>query len=678
MAVYERDYYGRSKYGGRQSIEMVVDPFEGRASGFDAVSLTWTAPAGDWGGFRLLHNTTGIPNNENDGEVLLDASSSASYLHSDLDGGWHYYAIFLYNNTYLEWERAAGTSALVPFDFGSADKMWDLIPEYYKDVRSDWLLPGDNTYRATPAVFLNNTDVEPNMQLARFLQVLGWGMDVLRSEADTVLDGYDIERVHVSRLALMAEQFGGEIEESASASQNRSLVRNLGWLYRKLGTLDGIREMLSLTTGWPVDVTLGPNLMLSEDQANFINPNPQEWDPYTQYYMEDRVKYGNHLFQAKIKSYGINQAPPLTRTSNTWWDVDAFVEPADDVSVARTDTGDISTWQIQGPDGWQSGGTHIGAGSIDPEDGSITWDNSLGFRNTQSATGDFTLRSIPRYATNLTSWDPMLVFKSGVPVPKARHEWVSGVTYQAGTMVLYQGAPYLSTTATTQPPSTTSDWKRLGYDDRIRLALSWYAHGPWNGTVGTGGLNEHAVITEFDENGGLIHDVVCNPASYANIFYDAFNNVQTGVLDSGRTGAVGTWGSGGSGTWAVRRDDDGGYVVPPSSGRSYQLAPASVADGNVGITYRDLPTAGRLIGLVFRWADASSFWVAAQNGVYKVTGGTRGAASTTYTPFVPGDRMRVNFNGSTIKVYKNGTQVGGTITDSMNSTANRHGVLVEA
>lgn len=663
---------------------MAVQPFEAEVQGYDTVHLTWREPTGTWTGFRLVRSRFGFPISAYEGALLIDnpvgytGLTGGTFTDTNLLGGWNYYSIFLYDPAWGDWVQAGTVSALVPFDYSSTEKMWDLLPEYYKEVHDDTAGTNQQKYRINPVIYLNNEDVVPNLTLAKYLHILGYGFDLLRSQAEAVQDGYDIDTVHTSRMALLAEQFGAAIETSAPANVNRTMIRNLGWLYRKRGTLDGIRELLSMVTGWDVEVTMGPNLMLSEDYADGVNPQPQQWDATVRYVVGDRVRFNNRLYQATAVAYGVSTIPSGTSANNAWWSVDNFVEPLELDVTQRGDTGDVGTWQIQGPTGWISGGTHIGAGAVDPEDGSITYQNAIAFRNDSTA-GTVILRSVPRNKNNLAVWNKQLIIESGIPVPKPYKTHSLTTQYQAGDMVMYLGSPYEALASSKgEVPEGSSNWKRLGFDDRVRLALSWYSHGPWSGTVGTGGVRQNAVITEFDENGDFIAETFATPSSFANIFFDPFN--VSGVVTSGRVGAKGTWSANGVGTWGQSKDSVSGYAYPPASGRSYQLAPATAADVSVACTVRTIPGAGRLIGVVFRWTDANNFWIATNGGVFKIVGGAARAnpasGALTYTLNAL-DRLRVALSGSTIQVYRNGVLLG-TATDSFNSTANRHGIVVEA
>lgn len=682
MAIYGRDFYGRSYYGGPELIPFSVDPFTAQPTGFDSVLLSWGEPGGDWGGFRLVRSKMGTPVTEGDGDVLVDipvgydGQSPGYYTDSGLPGGWYYYAIFIYDNLPQNWVRIGTVDALVPHDYSSTDKMWDLLPEYYKEVKDPGAGFSQTRFRINPAIYYNNQDVVPNDQLVTFLHVFGWATDILRSQAEHTLDGYDVDRVHMSRLALVAQQFGADIERTVPAASNRSLVRNLGWLYRKRGTLDGIRELVSLVSGWECDVVIGPNLMLSEDQADFRSPDPQVWDPSVRYVLNDRVQYGSYLFQAKGVAYGVNQAPPVTKTSNAYWDVDRFIEPDLNNEVARSDTGDISTWQIKGPGGAQPGWTYIGLATMDPEDNTLQHTNSLAFKNTSATNGaNFIVRSVPRLVSDFANWDKQLVIESGIPVPRALEDWDSTVRYRAGDMVLYLGSPYQALGTTSAIPTDTTAWSRLGYDDRVRLCLSYFTHGPFNGTVGTGGLPIDSYLVQFDQNGDELFEGVLVSSLFTNVMYDPFGTSGDLNTASQRTPAVGSgWSTLGSGTWVRGVDSTGGYVGPPTSGRSYQVTNALVTDMTVGATYKAIGT--RLMGVIARFSDASNYWIATQTGLYKYVAGVRSAAQQTWLPFVVGDRISVSCVGNAITVFKNGNAVG-AVSDAFNNTATRFGVGIE-
>ena len=684
-AIYGRDYYGRATYGPRPVNDLAIDPFVVTVTSFDTVTLSWQEPGGQWDGFRILRNPAGFPMDERDGQAILDnpigyeGATGRHTVDTDLPGGWMYYAAFLHNSDESQWERVATEEVLVPFDYDSTDFIWNLVPEYYKEITDTGAGYSQVKYRINPAIYRDNDDVVANQQLVEYLNIFGWGLDFLRTETDTILDGYDPYAVHYNRLGLLAEQFGAQLETSVPASANRSLVRNLGSLYRMRGTLNGIRELLSLVSGWDVEVTLGPNLMLSDDQASFSHPDPQIWDYTIRYNAGDRVKFGLYLYQATQVAYGPTQGPPVTNINNAYWNHDGFIEPKEDRSVARQDTGDVSTWQVLNSAGQViPSGTFIGQGATVTDDDTLHWANVLGFWNTGTTTSDFTVRSVPRLLSNLDQWDKQLIIESGIPVPRPTRQYVYGQSYSTGDKVMFLGSPYEARLPTKALPSDASTWFRLGYDDRVRMCLSYYTHAADSGVPHTGGKICHPYIAEFDENGDTIQELVMIPSTYGNQFYDPFN--VAGNLTGGRTPAVGpAWAVDGVGTWIQGTSDVGGYVYPPA-GRTFQLAPGTLAsDVRIAATYRSLGS--RSIGIVFRYTNPSNFWIATQTGLKKVVAGVvsnpaNGAVS--WDAFLPGDRMTVTLQGTNIVVYRNGPQIVGATNDGFNSTGTRHGVEAEA
>lgn len=680
MAVYGYDFYLKSKYGGKPQVDFGIDPFESRAASFSTVELTWNEPSGNWTGMRILRSRSGYAVNEEDGALVYSQTNTVPtprrWLDGDLTGGWYYYTVLLYNADNSAWERAAAVDVLVPFDYRSTEKMWDLIPNYYRNIRDTAAGYSQALYEINPQIYLSSDQTAENEQMFHFLHVFGWGMDMLRSQIDTTLDGYDPGRAHLSRLALLADQFGTSLEPSVPARNNRSLVRNLALLYRKRGTIDGIRELLSLATGWDVDVFLGPNLLLNQDQSTFPHPTVRPWSPEVRYVTGDWVVSGQFLYVALQTAYGVSQGPPVTQTDTAFWNATSFKETKETTAINRADTGDVGDWQIVGPTGVLPATTFIGLGVTDPVGGIQATLNCLAFKNPTGSTNDFTVRSIPRYSSAPTVFDRKLVVMSGIPVPRVLIQWDSLVTYHLGDQVLYNGAPFRAlNTNVNVVPTTTANWERLGVDKRTQLAMSFYAHGPWDATPGTGGVTVYPYFLFFDKYGDFMQEVLCAPGVSTGLAYDAFN--VPGNVTTGRVVSVGskTWDSVGVGTWNQAANADGGYAYPTAAGRTYQVVNSTIADGSIGVTFKSVGT--RQLGIIFRFTDSSNFWLATNTGLHRMQAGVLTSNVATWTAFVVGERMKVTLSGSTITVFKNGVSVG-TTSNAFNNTATRHGIIMEA
>lgn len=669
-----------------------VDPFRGAAEGYDAVNLSWTAPLQDtWLGFRIVRSRSGYPLTVDDGVTSTEVTSATWYQtvgfrDTGLPGGWQYYSFFLKSST--GWTRVATTSVLIPYDYGSTDKLWDVIPEYYKHIQDDSASTSLKNTRINPALYLDHVNSAPNLLLSSFLNLFGMGLDSLRTQAEGVQSGYDVNSVHISRLGLLSTQFGNNLEQAVPAHSNRTVVRNLAHLYRERGTLNGIKDTATMVSGWDVEVTLGPNMMLSEDQAAFVNPDYPQWLPTVLYTPlagskpADRVKYAGYVYESLVAALGSAQAPTGTTGSNTWWSYVAY--PRVDRSLARVDTGDISTWQANlSGQGFVSGSTAIGVGAPDPESPAVLQSNALQiYRLGTNGSATIDVSSVPAVLADASSRPAkQFVLESAIIMPTST-PWSSTVLYKVNDLVVYKGALYKALVDSTNVlPTVTTTWSRVGFDDRLRLLLSVYAHGPFTGATNSGGRRVLPFVNEYDETGTLIRTTSADPAKWSGQFFDSFN-ADSGSVSSARQSDAGLfWATGGLGSWSVARDDVGGYATPPPSGRTHQVASATAADRHVAVTYRFDPGTTRKIGVVFRRSDSSNYWIASQTGLYKVVAGAAPAnpasGALTYSAFVAGDRLEVYFVGSTINVYKNGTLLG-TATDAFNSTITAHGIGAEA
>lgn len=658
-----------------------MDPFVAQAVSYTQIEVTWNEPSGNWTGFRVVRNRNGAAVNENDGTVVYSAAQPATgggFTDFVSSPGWYYYTAYVYNADNSAWEQAAVAWALLPEDHGTLDSMWSAIPDHYQKVRDDTAGYSPANYAANPAIYLGAFGAVDNLQFKSFVGVFAYGMDILRTQSKTILWGRDPSRMHSERLALLADQFGYEIERSVPPEAVRNLVRNLALLYRIRGTKRGIEELAALATGWQVDVNMGPNLMLSEDQANFVNPQVPDWDKNSKYYLvnpisslPDRVKFNGNYFVAVADSFNVS---PPNSGNNASWNQSVTVE--ENIEKINQRTLNVSTWEavaygFEGPLTTATA-THIGRGVTDPTDGAVTNTNALGVKNTTASTRDITLQSVPWDATNLSTFDREVTLQSVVPVPYVASTYVSGTKYAQGEAVIYNGISYEALRPTTGLP-TGADWKALGYDKRARLSLSMYAHGPFTGSAGTGGLTTTPFVLAFDVNGDLVFSTLLDSGTVTNVNYDSFN--KAAALNAGKALDLGgkTFGTV-AGTWSQGWDDGNGYYYPANASQALAGVSTTLADGTVGVTFDSV--GARPMGILFRYSNSTNYWRVSATKLTKVVAGAATDVATHSTPFAAGDRMNVVLNGSSITVKRNGASVA-TATDAFNSTATIHGIVVE-
>jgi hypothetical protein len=413
-------------------------------------------------------------------------------------------------------------------------------------------------------------------------------------------------------------------------------------------------------------------VMLNQDQSNFVSPQVEDWDKTVRYVTGETVAFNSRFFTANVTAYGAAQSPPPSG-NNTWWN--QIVTIQENVAATRVDTANISTWQAvaQAPVTplIAATSTHVGRGVAHPYNGAILNTNALGIKNTLGSTKDIIVQSVPYLAVDTSALDRKLTLESVVPVPNAYALYVAGQTYHRGDYVRYQGVAYEALHTAKSVPTTTADWRRLGYDERIQMCFSYYAHGPFTGTGGTGGLAHTPTLLLFGDDGILQSQIVLDSTQRTNINYDSFNT--TGGLIAGRTLELGgkTWATV-VGTWGQSFGDTG-FVYPISGTKVYAVVGTTLPDNVVAATFLNVGT--RAQGLMLRHVDTNNYFRADQTNLVKVVAGTP-TTLATWATFVAGDRMMVSMVGNVFTVYKNGVQVG-TATDAFQNTSGQHGIVVE-
>lgn len=663
-----------------------VEPFEAAVIGYDEVRLTWSAPQpGTWTALMLVRSRSGYPRTSDDGipVVTFDTPNwyqQNTYTETGLVGGWHYYSMFLRDA--FGWQRVVTLDVLVPYDYGSTDKMWDTLPEHYRVIRDDTADMNLVNLRINADLYDDTAGgSSDNLTLSSFISIFGWGFDLLRTQAEGLLATYDPDLIHPSRLRLLSQQFGHEPEVAVPAHVNRTIVRNLAALYRERGTVSGIKALVASVSGWDVDVRVGPNMMLSEDQAAFTNPEVPEWDPTVRYMMGDLVQRGDWTYQALVDHVlADGEGPPLTATSNAYWQ---YVDYPRVVNGTRAVTGDVGSWQARlsgaAGDGATQGVTKLVKGALDPVTAKRHGAALQIARTSGNGSTWVDVISVPALATGMTA--KPLILESGIPIPRPTL-WESTRLYRTGEFTIYKGAAYEALYDTTSVPTNTTNWVRVGADDRIAFTASTYAHGPFvGGAAGTGGKTVGVRAYTYDRDGVVVDTLHSDALTWQAPVFDPFVEDAT-PLNGSRVAPTGqTWNTDAAGTWTIDRDNTGGWVSLPTSGRSHRWITSTADQRSIAVTYQSDPGTTRLAGIIFRRSGSGDFWIATQTGLYKVVASAARAnpasGALTWAQFTKGQRMTVRLVGNVITVYRNGVSLG-SATDSFNSTATQHGLGVEA
>ena len=666
MAIYAYTRYGTEKYGPvvidwslygatgdslpltSKFIDFKVDPIIAEPIGYDLISLTWQSPSGVWTGLRVLKNFTGYSVNETDGEILLDVTAPD---HSLMDAGvragaWHYYTLFVKSEGV--WQRAGGASTLMVVDHGYGQRLFDLLPIHHQSSGTD----------------ANDSPIE-NETLKKFLSILGWGLDSVKTSLDSLQFLNDPKKSHVSDLARLADQLGITYESSAPSGLFRQRVGSAAVLGREKGTLEQLQSLISMTTSLDVALSLGPNLMVNDDAASFAHPTYPLYTTFRNYVAGERIRFNGYVYQCNTGgAYGQEQAPSGTQASNSRW---TNLAGTSDVTLVDTD-GAIAGWEGQAYSGGEYPTLTLALGVQSVLDAADLTANALKVSNDNGFTADLGARSIARRGGEVTL-DRGQVFKFGTPIPLPL-PYLATDTYQRGTLVNFEGRVYRATheVSGTPPDGGLTDdayWEIIGLDDRPNLALSLYAKAG-EGFV----IPAYPVIEFFDELGALVGTVDTENEATIGSTFDSFGNRYGTLVGHTMDTGSATW-TVQSGTWVVS-DLDGGVLWP--SGTGLATIPGS-ADGNVSATFNAEAAGVNKQFVVFRGASATSFLLATMEGLYSHTAGAYVMLGAYSTPFLPQDRITVNFVGTAITVSRNGTPVL-SVASNLNQTATLHGLGV--
>lgn len=349
MAVYGVTSYGAAPpdgYYGAALPQYIVDPFIASPVSYESIMLTWQKPGGTIQEFRLLRNRAGYPVDENDGEILIDSATfpGTSYLDTNvIPGTYHYYGIYVLITEGLlyAWIRAGVTACLMPKSYGSGSWLYGLLPEIYQKN-----LGGSLTQ-----------DAAGNIYLQQFLNVIGWGLDYLKTQYELLLSANDPAAIPIGSLMNLATELGLPFYSDVSMSVMQQMVASAAHINRERGSFLGIANEITQLTGWGADIQISRNIMLEQDQSLFLDPVYPAWYSNTAYHLGERVTYSNYIYQNLIEGT-IGIAPTGLGTSNANWQV--VLSSPNNPSLWNPATGWRSTWEARYPAATNSAATSGG------------------------------------------------------------------------------------------------------------------------------------------------------------------------------------------------------------------------------------------------------------------------------------------------------------------------------
>lgn len=262
MARYGVDYYGLAPYGSDSTafVEFDASPFTATPIGYQKIRLSWTSPAGDWTRIRLVRNTYGFPLSVDDGTIIYDEPKSFDLGSFDdigedvglKPGITYHYSLFVFDVQNEVWVKAGNAYSISIKDYNTFKYMYENLPGIFRT----------NNLKVI-------TDTGENEDLKNFLTVFSVALDLYKTNADLVRQTYDTSIAYAPIIPVMMQQFGLIYEPELGLQQSRILLRNVSYIDKSKGSLEGIENFVKAFTGYDQVTAPTKNIMLDYNDSSF-------------------------------------------------------------------------------------------------------------------------------------------------------------------------------------------------------------------------------------------------------------------------------------------------------------------------------------------------------------------------------------------------------------------------
>lgn len=288
MALYKGAHYSgatdtlpegavyQDRYGQAPRLAFSVAPLTAIAIGYDTVSLSWSAPEGDYTKIRLLRSQDGFSETEEDGIILWewDETFGGPVLSSFEDnpsttqislvsGRFAYYRIWIQKKFSNVWVVAGDVYTIVPKAHNSTT-----------DGGAELVSTHDKFMDMLPRVFTSATQspldvVDTSSDLYRFLQGFSFTLDEIMTLADNVLPEESGRYLNPELIGLKTVNFGLDPEAYIATKNQKRLIREAVYMFSNKGTAKSVETYVESLTGFAPTLTVSPNLLLSTQDSTF-------------------------------------------------------------------------------------------------------------------------------------------------------------------------------------------------------------------------------------------------------------------------------------------------------------------------------------------------------------------------------------------------------------------------
>ena len=273
--------FGNAIYGANETLFGIPPTVSNGTSiavtpiGYDGLQLNWSPPGNsNWTEQVIVRSSSGVPTSIYEGVILIDESEnpySTQYLDTGLvPGRFYYYALFVYNTELGSYVFSSGAVGLVVSYYGFAENYVSWMP--------NWYLEQDENLA---------TSTQSEGPLVRYLNLIGYEMDWIRTEIESLFTLTSANLISGNLLPYMAANLGMQYENQLGMSRSRVLVQNATYLYKNRGTVNGIEAAASAFSGFGAKVTTNQvastsspfnNLLIQLDDAAF-DRSVGHWTP---------------------------------------------------------------------------------------------------------------------------------------------------------------------------------------------------------------------------------------------------------------------------------------------------------------------------------------------------------------------------------------------------------------
>lgn len=469
MAKYGQSYYSNINYGEVARTTLSVEPLTAEAIDYDKVSLTWSPATGTYTALRLVRNSYGYPETQEDGVILWQVVSDSTPLADFIDGvdnftdsdttnnialksgGYVYYRMWI-QNAGGAWAVAGETYALIPRQhatlkpdkttlINTQNKMMDLLPRVFTSKSQSYI-----------------DEVDQESDLFQFLTPFAFTQDELTTYADLLIPDFTGQSTNPETLSTQFDALGIDQAAAVPMKNQKRLLREAMYTYQRKGTMSALSTGVEAVCGFDPKITTSTNLMLSLNDSSFES-NVGFWLPFgncalsvvktiipptTEAYAIEKASVGQVVVTTANAFISNGADFPLTRgipvSAGGVYEFSYYIRTADGTTGTRNVTPSIS-W-------YDSKGALIGS----PSTGSALSTSTSWARKTFSA-------EAPGFETTAISGK---LVSNVVTITVA-----TGHTFTTGDSVVVSataGAPYAGTFTLTDTTSTSVTYSVINAD----------------------------------------------------------------------------------------------------------------------------------------------------------------------------------------------------------------------